>query len=213
MNPIIAPSKFDANPYRDEWFDRDFIFSPDGDREYPEHHCKMTWLASQPFVKSFRNAVDVGCRDGEYSRYLQKYFDHTYSFDPRRFERFSYNVDLAKVTHFTCALGDEQTDIHMRGGSHNWVQGQMWSTPCFRLDDFELDDIDYIKIDVEGFEEKVVRGGMQTIESSWPLIIIEQNDVILAGDVAYSAQNFLESTGYRHVATCPRGWDFIMQKA
>ncbi len=210
---VLPPTEFRDNPYCDEWYDMDLIFSPDGDKLHPQHHCKLAWLASQPFIKSFRNAVDAGCRDGEFSRFLQKHFAHTYSFDPRECYRFSFNVDLTKVTHFTCALGDENTEIHMTEGSHVQVPGRTYATPCFRLDEFELEDVDYIKIDVEGFEEKVIKGGMQTIEASWPLIVIEQNDVILPGDAKYGAKVFLESLGYRHIATDPRGWDFIMQKA
>lgn len=98
----------------------------------------------------------------------------------------------------------------MFGGTHQTVEGQMKEVPVFRLDDFGLEDVDYIKVDVEGFERKVLLGGQKTISAFRPLIVIEQNDVRLADEEPYAAKTYLESIGYKHVATCPRGWDLVM---
>jgi FkbM family methyltransferase len=206
----LPPTRFTQNPYVPEWFERDFFHSPDGVREFPDHHCKQTFLVSQPYIRQFRNAVDIGCRDGEYTRYLQHYFQHTWCFDPRAMKNFCFNVDLKKVTHFCCALGDAQSVIQMSGGTHRLVEGRMYSVPCYRLDDFGLDSVDYIKIDVEGYERKVLCGAEQTILRDRPLIVIEQNDVRLPDEEPYAARHWLEQRGYRHAATCPRGWDCIM---
>ena len=209
MTPLL-PTRFEHNPYQPEWYERDFFHSPDGVREFPEHHCKQTFVVSLPYVRRFRNAVDIGCRDGEYSRYLQHYFSHTYGFDPRAMQNFCFNVDLGKVTHYTCALGDAQGIIQMSGGTHRQMKGRMREVPCYTLDQFELDAVDYIKIDVEGFERKVLCGGEQTVLKHKPLIVIEQNDVRLPDETPFAAKTWLEERGYRHVATCPRGWDYIM---
>jgi len=85
MSYPIEPTVFPPETYifESEWYTRDFFHSPDGIQEFPNHHCKLTWLLSQPYIKSFRNAVDIGCRDGEYTRYLQEHFKHVYGFDPR----------------------------------------------------------------------------------------------------------------------------------
>lgn len=48
-----------------------------------------------------------------------------------------------------------------------------------RLDDYDLDP-DLIKIDVQGFEDQVVRGGMQTIERARPVMLIENPSAELA---------------------------------
>ena len=206
----IEPTKFKENPYQSEWFDLDFMHSQDGVKEFPTHHCKETFYISLPFVKRFGNAIDIGCRDGEYARYLQKYFSHVYCFDPRFRKFFPFNVDLSKVTHFTCALGDEDCKIEMSGGTHKYVEGRMATMPCFRLDEFEFDDVTYIKIDVEGFEKKVLIGAEKLIETFKPLIVIEQNDVRLPDEDPFAAKAWLEQRGYRSVATCKRGWDHVM---
>lgn len=210
MNPLIEPTVFKENPYQAEWFERDFFHSPDGVMEFPRHHCKLTFLASASHIRQFRNAVDIGCRDGEYSRYLQKHFEHVYAFDPNCRKNFPFNVDMSKVTHFNCALGDEGGEIEMFGSGHSDKGGKHRIVPVFRLDEFELDRIDYIKIDVEGFEKKVLIGAKRTIERDRPVIIIEQNDVVLEGEEPFSAKIWLEDRGYRHAATCPNGFNLVM---
>jgi len=207
----FPPTIFKSNPYQEEWYSTDFMHSPDGIKNFPRHHCKITFMISLPFIKKFKNAIDVGCRDGEYSRYLQHHFEHTYGFDPRLRPNYPYNVDLKKVTHFNCALGDRQESITMFGGTHDPTHGtQSAVVPCFRLDDFGLTDISYIKIDVEGFEEKVLAGGQELIERDRPIVVVEQNEVGLEGSDKFGAKTWLEARGYRHAATCPRGWDYIM---
>ena len=85
---------------------------------------------------------------------------------------------------------------------------------CFKLDDFEFEDIDFIKIDVEGFEKKVIQGAFKTILKYNPLLVIEQNDEILVGDQKFSAIKYLEQNfDYKVVAVCPRGFDFVMIKS
>ncbi|RWD13572.1 MAG: FkbM family methyltransferase, partial [Mesorhizobium sp.] len=42
------------------------------------------------------------------------------------------------------------------------------------LDSFGLAGIDFLKIDVEGFEKPILEGGEQTIRRERPVIIIEQ---------------------------------------
>jgi hypothetical protein len=42
-----------------------------------------------------------------------------------------------------------------------------------KLDDYEINNVDFIKIDVEGFENKVLKGGMNLISKYKPYILIE----------------------------------------
>jgi FkbM family methyltransferase len=208
---LPSPTHWQDNPYQEEWADRDYLYSADGIGEFPKHACKMTYLLSKPFIRNFRTAIDVGCRVGEFTRYLQRDFRHVYSFDPNLWPNFRYNVDLRKVTHYQCAVGDEAGEIRMFGGGHREQGGgESRTASVATIDMFGFDDVDYIKIDVEGFEKKVLIGARETIEHCSPLIVIEQNHVVLEGDKQYSAKEYLESIGYRSVAVDKRGWDFVM---
>jgi FkbM family methyltransferase len=209
---LPSPTRWPDNPYQKEWADKDYLYLPKGPGIVPDHPCKLTYVLSKPFIKNFRNALDIGCRVGEFTRYLHLDFDHVHAFDPRIWPDFRYNVDLSKVTHYRCALGDEIGEIRMYAGSHVPTGGNTQSrdVPVYTLDMFDFRDVDYIKIDVEGFEKKVLLGAARTIERCNPLIVIEQNDVVLEGEHRYSAKNYLESIGYRQVAVDGRGWDFVM---
>ena len=208
----ISPTIFDISRFNPDFCFNDFFFCADGDGLYPEHHCKMTWIAAEPFCQGLEAgfAIDIGCRDGEFTRYLMQKFTHVYCFDPRPMQRFADNVDLSKVTHFTCAIGDENKLITMSGGQHKLISGRTYQTPCFKLDDFQFQKVSFIKIDVEGFEKKVLAGATKLIEDSNPIIVIEQNDVVLEGHGPLEAKHYLEGMGYKSVATCPRGWDHVM---
>ena len=43
-----------------------------------------------------------------------------------------------------------------------------------KLDDFEYDNLDFVKIDVEGYENKVILGAENTLKKHKPIIIVEQ---------------------------------------
>lgn len=208
--PPLLPSQFPSDLFRPEWIESDTFQLGHFVESVPDHHCKLGFQASAPFIRRRRRAVDIGCRDGEFTRYLQGAFEQVVCFDPRPRATFPVHVDTSRVVHYACALGDEPGEIVMYGGTHDPLFDKRGVYPCFRLDDFELTEVDYVKIDVEGFELKVLRGAEQLIDRDRPVIVIEQNDVVLAGEERFAAKRWLEERGYRHVATCPRGWDHVM---
>jgi len=178
MTYPVSPSKFESNDYKEDWYDKDFFYSPDGTKEFPNHHCKQTWLASLPFITNYRNAIDIGCRDGEYTRYLHKNFKHVYAFDYRHRKLFSKNVNLENVTHFKCGLGYDNRTIKVSGGGSMTSQKipieKWYEEKIFTLDSFNLQDVDYIKIDTDGFELEILIGATSTINKYEPLLVIEE---------------------------------------
>lgn len=176
----LEPTKFSENTFSWELYDIDFFFSPDGTQEFPNHHCKKTWAASLPFIVEKRNAIDVGCRDGEYTRYLHKDFNHVFCFDYRRRKLFHKNVDLSKITHFKCALGEAHKIVKASGGgsitSGKIPQEKWYDEQLYTIDEFNFVDIDYIKIDVDGYELNVLQGAVDTIKKYNPLLVVEQEN-------------------------------------
>ena len=180
MSWPISKTIFNDGGFEWSMYDRDFLFTPDRNGEIPDHHCKQTFVKSLPYIISHRNAVDIGCRDGEYTRYLHKHFQHVYCFDYRKRKLFNKNVDLNKITHFQCALGEESKQVLASGAGslynqsvpkENWINVQLYA-----LDQFDLDNIDYIKIDVDGFELPVLKGSINTIEKFSPILVLEQEN-------------------------------------
>jgi len=176
----VGPTKFEHSLFEQEWLIDDYIMTPDGNKVWDVHHCKDTWLVSEPFINRARNAIDIGCRDGEYTHFLLKRFGHIFCFDYRGRKLFPNNVDISKVTHFKCALGEETKIIKASGGgsissSKTPIERQL-DLQLHRLDDFNLKNIDYIKIDVDGFELRVLQGATNTINTYKPLLVIEQEN-------------------------------------
>lgn len=64
------------------------------------------------------------------------------------------------------------------------------------LDSWNFHEVDFIKIDVEGWERKVVMGAEETIRRDKPVIVIEQlGHEIRYGDAPFAALDILKSWG------------------
>jgi hypothetical protein len=63
------------------------------------------------------------------------------------------------------------------------------------LDSFELVDIDFIKIDVDGYEDLLVKGAQETIAENLPVINIEMKRAKRPGIVRV-AEDTLKKLGY-----------------
>jgi hypothetical protein len=69
------------------------------------------------------------------------------------------------------------------------------SVPTKRLDDYQLSDVGFIKVDVEGFEGAVLRGGLSTIRRDQPNILVEIEERHKPGAIAATAA-LLREVGY-----------------
>jgi hypothetical protein len=47
-------------------------------------------------------------------------------------------------------------------------------TQVYRLDDLDLDEVDYIKMDCEGYEYRILQGAEATIKRCRPIVVVEQ---------------------------------------
>ena len=156
-----------------------------------------------------RTAVDIGCRFGEYTHYLLKHFDNVKCFEPRQHTlvgHFNKNIPKDRVQVWNCGIGDKQEFVNMNGGAvhkDNTVEIKpskyRTDVPVYTLDSFEFDSVDFVKVDVEGYELKVLQGAVATIEKYKPMIVVEQN----GSDTKYGwateenqAGRFLEALGY-----------------
>lgn len=163
-----------------------------------------------------RICIDIGANVGLWSCDLVKSFAHVIAFEPvAEFrECFSRNVKDNNYTMHPVALGRKETMIEM-----NIVQGNTGhshidqnsigkgSIPLKTLDSFNFNDVDMIKIDVEGFEEEILAGAMQTIERNKPVLVIEQQKHEYKNDMNETpAIKILEGWGYKVVDQISKDW-------
>lgn len=141
-----------------------------------------------------RTAIDVGAHCGLWSMHLTKRFAHVEAFEPVELHRraFARNVrGGGTVNLWACALGDSSGYVTM--SSNPSSSGDTWvkpgsvsdeaatesAVPLRRLDDLLLDGaiegpVDFIKLDCEGFELFVLRGGEQLLRRWKPVVVVEQ---------------------------------------
>lgn len=76
-----------------------------------------------------------------------------------------------------CALGeaDGMVSIHTTQGQSgdSWVDGE-GDIPLTTLDSFDLEGVDFIKLDCEGYELFALRGGEKMLKRDKPVVIVEQ---------------------------------------
>jgi hypothetical protein len=64
------------------------------------------------------------------------------------------------------------------------------------LDSFQLKNVDFIKVDVEGFEADVLEGAEETIKRCKPLILVEAFE-----DTRVKVENLMTNFGYKKFIT------------
>ena len=148
------------------------------------------WIqAAVKLSKRRRVAVDVGANHGVWSMWLVGLFSHVHAFEPVPEVAAILPRNMEPHENYTLhnfALGDEGGHVTMTvpleatAYSHinptgSPLQPDVVSAVMRTLDSFEIQDVDLLKIDVEGYELQVLLGAEQTIRSCRPIIVIEQN--------------------------------------
>lgn len=173
-------------------------------------------IAALGHCKQFRTAVDVGGHVGLWSFNLAHLFGEVHAFEPvaEHRECFSRNTPgLTTLRLHALALGAEAGSVRIdteTGSSGNSTVGGPGEIPMVTLDSMHFTEVDFIKIDCEGYEENVLRGAAETIKEWKPTIIVEQKRDMSArfGLASLGAVQYLTSLGYHTVAEI--SGDFIM---
>lgn len=192
--------------------------------------------------KQFRHAIDIGAHCGLWSMHMAKRFGEVTAFEPVEAHRecFRANIggqwgricrddvlgeppletslDHQNVYLHHCALGDKESEVSMHTGPSStgdtWVKGE-GDIPLRRLDDIlpNADNVDFIKLDCEGYELYALRGGEELIKRCKPVICVEQKPgrAEKFGLGQTDAVTYLQSLGYTVAAH--KSGDYIMVPA
>lgn len=165
--------------------------------------------------KRFRTAVDGGAHVGTWSVALAARFDRVIAFEPApdTFECLSDNVAnhgvRKKVEVYRAGLGEKRcrvpiTDDDRRRGNtgarHISATSHGELAEIWPLDMCDIPDIDFLKLDLEGYELFALRGAIGRIKAFQPVILIEvKNFGGRFGCHHEDASKFLLANGYREV--------------
>jgi FkbM family methyltransferase len=195
-----------------------------GKGNYDHNFClKLNKFFARNATKR-RVAIDVGASYGFVSEYLAGAFHKVKSFEivPQIRECLIENVSyraLAAVEVFPYGLGEEEGEIDVyfnpiyTGHSSHYKNIDIQNDEPLQcevrtLDSFEFDEVDFIKIDVEGFELQVLRGALETIKRHRPVITTEHSmQTPSAVKNSFGVVELMESLDYEYIRTI--GGDFI----
>jgi len=162
--------------------------------------------------KNRRRAIDIGAHVGLWSLDMTRDFEHVESFEPVAAHRdcFVKNVNGANLYPYAC--GEEPGRVSMQSaetssGDTTVVPGD--DVEMVVLDDYDFKDVDFVKIDCEGYELFVLRGMEKTLLREKPTIIVEQKPghAQRFGLKETEACDYLKGLGFRFKAES--GGDYI----
>lgn len=129
-----------------------------------------------------------------------------YAFEPNReaFDCLAYNTGkLPQVVARTWGLSDALHDVGFvpnenAGASHFQVTGEN-DAGMDMLDFLRLDQCNLIKLDIEGFEVRALKGAAKTIKRCRPVLVVEVNEGALnrQGTTGAKLLDLIHEYGYR----------------
>lgn len=184
----------------------------------------LKWVLDT-FIQPDKAFLDIGAHVGTYSWTCAQKATHVYAFEcsPRTFCYLAANIALKgheyKITPFPYALGNREGTatyyVRSEEGGDNGIHPLSGADQCCAqvqvpvrtLDSFkdQLQNIGFIKMDVEGHEKEVLEGGVEVLrQNGWPKILFEcwekhANPEVRVQDLRAGLFSFLESIGYTWV--------------
>ena len=146
------------------------------------------------WVKNFRTALDIGAHCGLWTMQIAKQFKAVHSFEPVAAHRECFEANLfgdspvlpAEIILHACAIGEKPGSVSMKtaptSSGDTMVAGHTMLShvegdgliPLERIDDFKFIDVDFMKLDLEGYELFALRGAIETLKKFHPCVIVEQ---------------------------------------
>jgi len=178
---------------------------------------KHNWLTSHrnaiaKYVKKFDCVVQAGGNHGMYPRLLADKFNVVYTFEPDPWNYFALvnNCQKDNIIKLQAALGEDNKMVSVRRsdmcntGMHKVADQEDSVIPMFILDSFQLKCLDFLWLDVEGYEDKVLKGAAKSIEQHHPVIFCEHGHKDI--------DKFLAQYGYENIGASEMDTIYIIPK-
>ena len=149
------------------------------------------------YVHKWNTCIDIGSQFGMWTRPLQTKFKTIHCFEPNKTSRecFLKNISLDNVTLYPYALSASNHSSEWISSQQIQIDVDTGPIQCRTLDSFKIKNVDFIKIDVDSYEAKVLKGAQKTILESTPVINIEMK-YEKRREICRKAKQTLLSLGY-----------------
>jgi len=153
--------------------------------------------AALRYINSWRVCLDIGSNIGQWTRPLAKKFDSVICFEPNPNFRecFKRNITETNVILWPYGLSDKEHRAQQDFNSTILNQGE-GDIECRTLDSFGLNNLDFVKIDVDGFEVPLLEGARDTLTRNTPVINIEMKRD-KRSHIVKQAEDILRDLGYQ----------------
>ena len=151
------------------------------------------------YVNKWRVCLDIGSNIGQWTRPLSKKFESVVCFEPNPNFRecFVKNITEANVILWPYGLSDKEHKAKQDFNSTQ-LQNAHGNIDCRTLDSFGLTNVDFVKIDVDGFEVPLLNGAQETLSRNNPVINIEMKRDKRSG-VVTKCESILKGLGYKFI--------------
>jgi FkbM family methyltransferase len=161
-----------------------------------------------------RDAIDIGANYGSYVHFMRRYARHVFAYEPMPGLALALRRKFrGDVTVEAVALSDSTGGAVLRmpvidgvavdgcstisdGASATYPALHLTEVPMDRLDNAYRGDVGFTKIDVEGHEQAVLDGAIDTIRRCLPRMQVEIDERLAPGGLA-RARAFFAELGYR----------------
>ena len=199
IDPVSNKSRMVKEYGEAEEIDSDYFIVPDEMTQYLGFHVTpnkrvpetevIEWCRNN-FIQPNKTFVDIGAHIGTYTWLLGPYADKVYAYEPtkRIYNHLCANILLKNLSHkvdtFNIGLSSKEGQLRFYerqddGGtngftSYGWKEDNYYDLPVRTLDSYKIENISFIKIDVEGHELEVLKGAQKTLKkSNYPPILFE----------------------------------------
>jgi FkbM family methyltransferase len=194
------------------------LWWPDGIRDSQWQHSlkhvrSLEWAIAHCPQK--RVALQAGGNVGLWPRRLAEVFDRVMTFEPDAPSRSCLLRNVpSSVEVWSVALGDVEGVCGLARqslGSHCVIRGD--DIQMTTIDALGLPVLDFLQLDIEGYEWHALMGGRETIARCQPVIQLELRNFTEAyGQSDDEVRRLMDSWGYREVAQQP-GNDVVFEVA
>ena len=147
--------------------------------------AEMAYVSN--LLKEKRRFLDIGANIGIYSFHFKKSFKSIDAFEPLK--EISYRLEHFQnpsLKVHNCALSNKRGEFqiyipYLSGKAIASLASlekrdgdcEIRTVKVDKIDNYDFDDVDLIKIDVEGHEEYVIEGARNIIKTNMPILIVE----------------------------------------
>ena len=181
INNIVLDIKYRYMPFRGYYRYRSYNYMT---------HKNIEMGLLKFLCSSSKASIDIGANLGMFTYYMARYSPMVYAFEPNPYPyRILQHIIDKNVKLEQAAITDTSCEVELTvwRSSKGWtsngaalnskleanVEHTIVNVPGHRLDDMDLGEIGFIKIDTEGHEMAVINGALKTIETHRPNLFVE----------------------------------------